>query len=310
LNVRYNHFIDNPVSALEFDSVVVLESLPANQRKTGKWLYDNVLIPHAATQPDFVVHYNLVRGKDHFLAALKAVEEQMIDIAHRPIIHIEAHGDRDQIFFADGSSIEWDELRSTLTRMNMKSQFNLFLVMAMCEGWWSSRLLLPFEPAPAWGVLGPTVRVRDVDLRDAMEAFYREIFNSFGALPAVEAMNQHLPADDWKFLFMPAEMLFCMAFRRYVQEATPENLQARENEIVAHFARGKGAYDVRATMQARVQAREMLRNNHREFFEKCRREFFMLDEIPDNADRFRVSYQICAEGNAISSGVSGASATP
>lgn len=282
--------------ALEFDSIVVLESLPGHHRKTGKVLYDRVLKPHADAHPNLIVHYNPISGREHLLKAFEVIEGQMIDKGHRPIIHIEAHGDQEEMLLADGSTISWAEIREILTRLNIKTRFNLLLVMAMCEGWWLSQVLIPFQPAPVWGVLGPTKPVLDSELLRVMTVFYTQLFSNSDVLPALEEANQHLPIEDWTYLLTPAEMLFCMAFRRYMEDATAENLQARENEIVAAFTRGKGNFDVRAAMEARVYAHDMLQNKHREFFEYCRRRYFLLDDLPENAGRVRASYDWCVDG--------------
>jgi hypothetical protein len=278
--------------SVRFDSIVVLESLPFGEQKTGTWLYDNVLKPWADAHPPFRVYFNAIDSKSQFLAALDAAEAQLFQNGSVPILHIEAHGDKEGIALSNGEHVRWEELRERLTLMNQVSGLNLLVVMAMCRGWWISQLLYPLRPSPAWGIIGPTEDVWDTDLRNAMEAFYRELLNSFNARAALDEMNKNKPYEKWEFILETAEVMYCRVFNHSVNVlCTPDQLSDRENEIVAEIVR-RNNYHLEVAYDARDRARHMLAD-HRQVFDFYRHSFFMLDSKPENASRFKLSYDDC-----------------
>jgi len=277
---------------LQFDTVVVLESLPKRERKTGASLHYNVLKPWMDSNPGCRVTYNEVETREQFLQGLKAVEEQLVRADHRPIVHIEAHGEREGIVLATRELVLWEDVREHLTRINASSQFNLLVVMAMCSGWWLTDILTPLSPAPAWGIIGPTDPVSVGDLRNATEAFYSELLSSYNAWAALDAMNRNLPSPDWRYLLQTSEVAFCQVFKHYVERyCTPAQLVDRENEMVAEIVKRK-KYALEAAYEARPMARAALRDNA-SLFEHYRERFLMLDEIPANRERFKLTYQDC-----------------
>lgn len=279
---------------VKFDSIIVLESLPTGERKTGENLFDKVLQPWAAANPPLTALFNKISSKAHFLQALRAVDDQLAAKGSKPILHIEAHGERNAgIRLANDETISWEELRDGLTVINRRSGFNLLVVMAMCEGWWLSRLLLPMEPSPFWGVIGPTAPVWNSDLEGAMSQLYSTLFQTFDARAALDRANKGAHYVDWGYRLETAEMMYCKVFHRYVGEmSTPTRLAERENAIVAEIVRRHGR-NLETAFEARQRARTMLAD-HRAFFDFCRPNFFMLNDLPQNRKRFQLTFDDCA----------------
>lgn len=140
--------------AVHFDSVAILESLPINERKTGRELFDRVLRPLETKVTPLQVYYNLVTTRSQFFGGLNAVEAQLINKGKAPILHLEAHGTEDGIVLADGELVLWEELRAVLTSMNEKCGLNLLLVMAMCRGWYLIEIVSPISQGPRLGARG------------------------------------------------------------------------------------------------------------------------------------------------------------
>lgn len=282
--------------SFKFDSVVVLETLAADESRTGEWLFDRVLQPWQRADPYFHTELKVARSRQALFRALDEVVRDYSRKGHSPIVHIEAHGvvdDKDRavgLELANGDQVLWEPLRDRLTEINGLSRFNLLVVFAMCAGWHGAGLLHPNNAAPAWGVIGTTnANVKAVDLREAMEAFYMTLRWSLDARKALDAMNASRPIADWEYRLTTAEMMFARVFRHYVDVlCTPDQLQARENEIVAEIVRRRGG-DLLAGMDARERARRMLRE-HSELFQHYREPFLMLDTWPDNAPRFALTY--------------------
>ncbi|HYN83244.1 MAG TPA: hypothetical protein VES88_17330 [Gemmatimonadaceae bacterium] len=119
------------------------------------------------------------------------------------------------------------------------------------------------EPSPVWGIVGPTLDVWNSDLRDAMEAFYRELLTTFDIRKALEAANESKPYQEWEYILEGAEIMYCRVFNHYLSElCAPKHLAARENEIVAEMVRRRN-HRIEVAFDARDRARRMLSKSPR-----------------------------------------------
>ena len=278
---------------LRFDSVCVLESIEdaSTLRRTGKWLVENVLTP-VAPQHGIQVFFAAPVDRASFFQSIERIRDVVVGRGHGPIIHVEAHGDKHGLILASRETVEWSELAEALTAINHAVGFNLLLVLAMCRGYYFIQTVVPTRPSPVWALVGPAENVWDYDLRQAMAAFYRELLTSLDGRAAVRALNEHKPPANWEYRFEPADFIFCRVFKTYLEtRCTPDQLQDRENDIVAEIMRGTG-YDLVAAMAARRGARRMLQD-HERLFDHLKREFFMFSDLPRNADRFTVKFSDC-----------------
>ncbi len=274
-----------------FDSVCIIESLALPDDLTGTSLYNDVLKP-LADREGFMVRHYAADTRNLFFDAFQHIRHDFVQQGHGPINHIEAHGDEDHtgIVLASGEMITWEELRVILTEINIAVQFNLLLVMALCSGWWLSSILLPSQPWPVWGIVGPTETVGDRDLKQAMAAFYREMFHSYDARKAMDQANDQRPYEDWTYRLETADLLFCRAFRHHMEIMTDAELQERLNWIVAENFR---VYpDRKRSAAVREWARGQLLQ-HEKHYNQVKRQFLMLDRFPGNEKRFPLRYEDC-----------------
>jgi len=278
---------------LRFDSIVVIESLRPTDMKTGDWLYTSVIEPWARSNAPFYTKLYLPTSRFEFLGVLDELRDQLFRNGHAPILHIEAHGDREGLELGNHEHIPWEALRQRVTEMNQLCQVNLLLVMAMCAGWHLSRLLIPTQRAPVWGIVGPTSDdVTAGDLRNAMEGFYYTLLQTMNARRALDAMNGRVTYEQWTYRLETAEMMFCRAFHNYVSvNGTDDALKERENEIVAEILRHRH-HDITVAFDARALAHQMLRD-HSTAFAFFRRTFLFIDMFPDNEARFKLNYTDC-----------------
>jgi hypothetical protein len=279
--------------SIRFDSIVVIESLREGALETGKQLFDRVIHPWAVRNAPFYVRFARVHTRSEFFDVLDGLRDELFRLGHKPIVHIEAHGDRDGLELGSGEHVRWEELRDRLTVMNGYSQLNLLLVMAMCAGWHLSTLLTPMQRAPVWGVVGPLADVVNAgDLRDTMETFYAFLLNTFDARGALEAANSNFDSSHWTYVLETAEVMLCRVFNSYVNEqSTDIKLKEREDEIVAEIVRKQGC-DLTVAFDARQMARTQLAD-HQTTFDLYRKQFLWIDEFPDNNHRFKLTLSDC-----------------
>lgn len=278
---------------LRFDSVVIIESLGPPFRRTGDWLFHNVLTPIAERSEGLGVSYCAVSTASEFVEALDHVLHEYAERGRSPIIHIEAHGDPRGIELSSGAFVPWEATKAQLTSINLACRFHLFVVLALCHGSFLSRTLLPTERAPVWALLGPNDEVPELSLRCAMERFYTELLTSFDGRKALFALNKQLAVPEWEYEFITSEMMFCYAFHHYFDAyCSPEELLRREDAII-RMAQGRGRTPEQAEAM-RPTIRAELRNDDF-FFEKLKATFFATDIMPENAGRFRLTVEDCRD---------------
>ena len=154
--------------------------------------------------------------------------------------------------------------------------------------------LQPTDVAPVWGLIGPEREVLPCRLQEAFQGFYEELLASLDARAALQAMNARHAPGAWDLNIDTAELMFCRSFREYVRtKCTPEELKARENELVDRVSR-RHNYDLAHAMNARAFAKSYLSDTPA-LFEQYRRSFLMIDIFPENAGRFTITYRDCIE---------------
>jgi len=272
-----------------FDSVWVLESLPADDLKTGESLYRDIIGPAVARWPEVTSTFRSINSKSEFLAVLDSIEADAQGAWRWPIIHLETHGNAKGLGLASGEFITWAELREPLTRINRATRLNLVVTLAACSGAEMRQVLHLIDQAPFLYVSGPSTTREAGQLLMDFGAFYQEVLSSLDMRRAFDLLNGNERPARWVYPVIPAEYFFRCVFEGYVSiECTPDELRERENAIVAEIGR-RQSVDLNYLAQVRLEVRAMLRNQE-PHFDRFRRRFFMIDEFPENDNRFTISW--------------------
>jgi len=101
---------------------------------------------------------HLAVTKEAFKAALLIglPEAMKLHSALIPIIHISAHGDDNGLQLADGSRIDWHELKVLLQPINKALNGFLLVCMSCCKGYFGVRMAMEIhdEDAPFFALIG------------------------------------------------------------------------------------------------------------------------------------------------------------
>lgn len=280
-----------------FNTVYVFESIKTGDLKSGRELYDSILAPAQDALENFYASYKAIRTRDEFRSALTEIADECARLGRGPLLHIEAHGDKDGLELADQTHLPWDQLRAELSRVNQVSFMNLLVVASSCKGWFLTASMMPTERAPVFMVIGPPEDILAGDLEDANKRFYRKMVETFDLNSSLEAMNDGKPFAGWPIKPATAEILFCRAFRTYVKKvATSANLAERENRVVADVVRARQLNAIESAA-LRIQIRKHLAD-HAWWYDYLRRPFLMLDLFPANAYKFGLTYEKCVATSA------------
>ena len=239
--------------------IVVIESLRTDDRKTGRALRDDLEIIALPYGNNLQIHYKTVQGADEVEFLLQELYGYVSLCGRAPILHIECHGDADGIQLADGSLMSWSRLKPLLVNINLASRMNLFLVMACCYGGYFAAECRYSEPVPFAWILGPGREIYPDPLLALSGAFYAELLKTRDVTEALTVGGAARPSGISYF-----SMSAVGVFR------------------VALTARIKGA--------GSAESRARLRTVEEPQFDEYRRQFFALDEFPENEARFAITY--------------------
>ena len=278
-----------------FDSVYFLESLgPGDGLRTGTALFENVVMPWAASGGGIATAHAKVHTVAELTGQLDLIAAHVTKYRRAPVLQIDAHGSDKGLKLSSGEVIAWEALAEPLARINRACRFNLVVISAACFGWYMIKCLNPTGRAPAWGIVGPQTEIEAGFLYDAGKAFYETLFAAKDLRKAIEAMNPGQEYKDWTMKIQPAELLFCRLFNIYMREiATAENDEKRARRIVAELAPKLGL-KVNQIAPARERMAKIL-GNHRFWFDRLRQKFLMLDDFPENAKRFPMTFDECTK---------------
>ena len=277
------------VYELYYNTIYVIESLSDQEWKTGTDLYNRVIKPSLLNQVGLFSFFRSVSDKREFIETLELIVADCSQNVRGPLLHIECHGCEDGLLMASGELVTWAEMKPFLTRLNIQSGLNLLVVLAACSGANLLKALDPMEPAPVWGIVGPKYPISDVELFDDFSAFYSEIITSLNGWQAIEKLNGGSSGPDWRYLFTSAELFFKQLYQVYVTNFGNEKvLRKREDSIIAKIAAHRLIPAVEE-QAIRSDLRKKLRD-HESAFNAYKREFFFIDLMPENEDRFPINY--------------------
>jgi hypothetical protein len=289
-----------PDDVLRFGKIEIIEWLRPGDMRTGRDLLDEVEPMGIMSVPAVRAQYRQVWTRAEFLAALSAIANEFRATGMLPLLHIETHGSVGGIGVSDEEGIAFAELMEELIPLNRMSGLHLVVVLAACEGIWGMKMLQPARGAAAFrALIGPEHKIFPEQLAKGCQAFYRGLFSRQGdGNEAFRAMNDAVDPAQPKFFAISAEGALKMVFRGYLKElCTPGEIERRVDAMEAKALQQRhddGLPDM--FWKDKQRARRLLRDgllDHRSHFERIRRDFFYIDQFPENDQRFDVKFEDC-----------------
>lgn len=271
-----------------FSKVLIISSLPATDNQTAKDLYDWLEALKTSRGWSIQLEYQEIDNQVLLLSRLEFEAAQVERTGIVPIIHIEAHGtkDEDGIELKDGSELSWKDLHPALVKLNIATKLNVLLVLGLCSGAHFASHLVPSDRAPCWLMVGPKTEVEDLHLRDRFKDFYRETLTTGDGTKALNALNEGSEyGEAGAFFSVTAELMFKATYRKYLAELTTDD--ECKSRAVKIRERLKGL------MFPAPHQRElalMLMANKGALFEVHKKHFFMIDLWEEHEERFPVVF--------------------
>ena len=279
-------------SSTAFDSIYVIESLEPGAPRTGRDIHDNFLFPWASEEGGTETAYRFVNDSSELFGLLASIRDHTEKHGRAPILQFDFHGNESHFSLASNETLAWQDLANPLAAINRASRFNLLIISSACFGYYLGRVVPLGLRAPAWGIVGPKKGIKSDVLYSRLESFYRVLLEKRDLTEALERINPSLPYDRWTINVVPAEVLFCQAFRRLISNPSKSAAYGPNvNEMVAKFAPALGM-DVTKTAALRDMIVSRFGDN-RFWFEQTRRRYLMLDLFAENESRFNLTYDQC-----------------
>lgn len=272
--------------------VWVIESLGENERHTGIMIRDHLLDLFLARGIEVEVTYRPVASAAELLAALRDLSSDVERTRRYPILDIECHGlaDYSGLALRDGSVASWDVLKPYLQAVNFASRFNLFLILAACNGGYFGQASRLHELAAFVAYLGPNTEVGNLDLSNALRAFFTALFEVRDVTAAINALNSAQPG--FPYFYSTAEGIFRLVGEAYLRSRPPKKRREHARDLI---------YRLRLAGNRVPSINEMVRNlqeRERKVFANWLRVYFALDAFPENAERFPLTYWDLVRGAA------------
>ena len=252
-----SHFSNN--------TLIIVDTLGVSDLQTATHLRDSLL---DSGIPKDYCRYFKINEPEELLTLLEEIREQCTH-GLRPIIHVEAHGNKTEGIqvSTEGKYVPWEQLLPKFREINKESKNNLGVVMAACYGLYAIKpLSIKDGPCPFYFLIGPDELVNDNYIHTTMKLFYLELNRSNSLDAAMELVSD-------KFKQFHAEKFFYVSFAKYVKNAClgsggkkrVERLLSKLTED-GKIANRENLRAARKRLKAAVKSPENAFNRHSEQF--------------------------------------------
>lgn len=275
-----------PISAvIKSTNVWIIEWLPPNEHPTGKLLHEWI----QEKRPGWSV-YSRCATKMDVLSSIDRATNLAKKSGMIPVLHLEAHGNKDCLGLPDGSgSVEvltWDELTDPLQRLNLSTRCNLVIVVAACIGFAGIKAFVRGPRAPAVALVGPSASIMSGNLLAGTREFYERWMGGNPKLAEVVA-NASQKAGNASFAWEPFAVLAYDALAKQVIISMRPDEQRMQ---VQRFR--QRMIEQNRWSEAEIENRLSLLTPSLQanVIQRMWDEMFMVDIYPDNRDKFGVNW--------------------
>lgn len=214
-----------------FSRLVLIESLRPNDMLTGTKLHEHFL--HSCPRP---IEHHKIESRRQLFSLLRRLRDECHYKGTRPIIHIDAHGSKDNgIEVGPKEVVRWYELAERLRNINRECQGTLGVVLAACHGLFSFESVDILQPSPYAFLVAPPELIQAGALLDHMTKFYEKLFSSRNLAEAEMELKGY-------FAVIRAEPFFYFVFEKvYHQQCVGKRATAH---IEALLSKAVAAGDV------------------------------------------------------------------
>lgn len=272
-----------------FNKIYVIESLPADDRQTGKELYDDLLRYESIKYPQLSVEYRSIVDKSAWDVLMEEIAMDCVQNGNQVILHLEIHGAENGsgLVLANRDYLSYDSIRPQFVRINIATGCNSFLTLAVCKGLYVTSINRLSQPMPFCGLLGAYDKITESDLAIRFNEFYDELFDSFELAKAYKRLMSVNPGIPHSYRFVHADDFFCKVYQNYIDQKCNSAIIKKR----ALDAAKENNFPLENRQKRRKFQREFIqleRKKRLKYYQDAANTFFMLDRFPENKNRFDV----------------------
>jgi len=245
---------DAPAFKIKYNGIVVIQSLPDDEKQTGTMLYDDII----ARRCDQIGHgkyfYN-PSSKNDLIEALNTICNNVLYDDLLPILHFELHGSEHGLVLKNGDHVLWKELQEYCRLINIKTKNQLIITLATCWGSSIWEMIDIGVPAPYWGYIGPREKIGVGDVMLDFGEFYDCLLTEQSWDKALERLVEN--GNRQKYIY-----LHCKGIFEYYVEKNYKGTTINKYET---FKRLVGQTKDHYSELNRADRRKRLKNNLAEF---------------------------------------------
>src|SRR5690606_7476592 len=119
---------------IEKFGLVIIESLPNDEQKTGFELHSTIIQYKTFEFPDLSSDFYDIDNRKDFFWLLKELVRKAIEENYFFVLHMGMHGFDDGIELKNGEEITWGEMVPYFQEINIHYHNYLLIVLGICEG--------------------------------------------------------------------------------------------------------------------------------------------------------------------------------
>jgi len=226
------------------------------------------------------------RNVIEFKEIIQDLTSESVDRHEVPIIQVECHGDRyDGLIFEDDSYLPWPEVSDVLTPLNQACRFNLLAIFSACFGGHFLGEMGTIKPAPCWCMIAPTHVIDPGEVMQVIREFYLTLFQQADAGKAITKISK-IRMNNGRWFGQPAELWFQRLILGYIERyCTHRAVRDRAKKMYREL-RKDGIHRSIGFLKRGLKQRNRHSLLHN-YFDN----YFMINEIPENRERFRGAYR-------------------
>jgi hypothetical protein len=256
--------------------LIIIESLPENDRKTGQELYSSTIRYKLFQEPNLSAEYFDVESKSALLHLLDLLYQRAIAEKYFFVLHFEVHGSDDGLVMRNKESVNWNELVPKFRKINVHFNNLLLIHLAVCKGGNLIGVIAPEERAPFKAIVTTFREISIFSIQTGFEEFYDHFFFSFDIGESTNKFNRIARSPSNHMTLITAEFIFD---KLSDIERDQENKQKQVDLVMDDIARRMPAFNRLPTAMRRELAEKKLKGMYQTL--RSKRGFFLMEDIRD-----------------------------
>lgn len=274
---------------MKFNTLYIIESLREGDLKTGYSLFEDLKLQEYVHE-HVRVEYKEPKSSGEWDAVMSNILNDCKEQEIYPIIHLEVHGEEYGIELSNGDVVSRDIVGEQLRQINIVTGCNLFLTMGVCKGLYvlfNTQLDLPM---PFCGAVGSFAKLVAGDIQLRYAEFYETFFRTFDITQAfIQLMKVETAVSEeyTQYKYIHIDEVFYKSYMRYIKEQCNKDIMPQR----ALDAATENNYTLRNRTERRQfqqKFAKLEKLNRTKYYQEAVNTFFMLDEYPENQERFDV----------------------